>query len=260
MSLPLLRSYTPGLFNLIKPIASTIFPKNGCVKYSVTKKDSVEEMLGHPPKPKRPLMPFFLYMKDIRQSTKISKETLTTHEILRIIGEKWRSLDASTKEKYSEEFCREIAAYSEQLSEYKKQLAKEDLLKIQEARKNIAKEKEKRKTIRILRREAIALDKPKLPDAQFLRFLEAVPDRQPDEAYIKYLRRKAAEWKCLSESEKQVYKEQQANALKDYRMKMLEWKGKMIRLGKYEVIDSEIPRYLKYERILNNSRKKKFKK
>lgn len=184
-------------------------------KHAILDTAHIEEKLGLPAKPKKPIAPFFRYMIEVRASVVAQNPTLKTIEHVALISKMWKSLDAEKSEKYYKAYQIESTPYQELLDQYNKTISEEDKKTVKEKRKEIQEEIEKRKFIRSQRKKAQALDRPKKPMSVYLKYLDAQADRQPDEKYYDYLRRKSSEWKGLSESEKEMYKPA-AGEMQDY--------------------------------------------
>lgn len=169
-------------------------------------KSEIEQKLGLPVKPAKPLTVFFRYMIEIRPKIAAQNPSLKTTEVTKLIAKMWKSLDETEKEKYYEALQHEKIAYEEQMAEYAKLSSKDNKRKVEEIRKELKEEIEKRKNVRSLRKKALEFDKPKRPSHPFWKFLQTHFDRQPTENYKDYIQRKSSEWKSLSESEKEIYK------------------------------------------------------
>lgn len=175
-------------------------------KHALLNRALIEEKLGLPVKPKRPIAPFFQYMIEIRASVVAQHPTLKTSEHVALISKMWRELDATKSEKYYKVYQNESIAYQEPLAQYNKTKTEEHKRTVKEKQKELQKEIEKRKIVRSQRKKAQALDRPKRPLSMYLRYLQAQADRQPDEKFVDYRSRKSSEWKRLSESQKEIYK------------------------------------------------------
>lgn len=118
----------------------------------------------------------------------------------------WKTLDATKVEKYCQVYRNELIAYHQLLDQYKRTISEDDKRTVKQKRQEIHEEIEKRKIVRLQRKKAHVLNRPKKPTSVYLKYLEEQADRQPNEKYYDYLRRKSAEWKLLSDSEKDCYK------------------------------------------------------
>lgn len=165
----------------------------------------IAEKLGIPVKPKDPIKPFFRYMNEMRASIVRQHPTLRTVDHVRIIGKMWHLLDESNRSKYCDAYYTEAIAHRERLAEYEKIITVEQKQTLKQKRKELQDEFEKRKYVKQQRKKALELDKPKRPMPHFFNFLAAQVDRQPNENYLDYLRRKSCEWKSLSDSQKEIY-------------------------------------------------------
>merc|ERR1719150_666483 len=68
--------------------------------------------------PKRPLTSYFLYAKEVRETTKSEFPNLAITEIAKEISKKWKILSEDEKKPYNEEAARRKEKYKEDLAEY----------------------------------------------------------------------------------------------------------------------------------------------
>jgi len=73
-----------------------------------------------PNAPKRPLSAFFLFSQDERPKIKITNSTFSVADVAKLIGERWRNLDADTKKKYENAAKQAKERYDVELNDYKK--------------------------------------------------------------------------------------------------------------------------------------------
>lgn len=145
-------------------------------------------------------------MIEVRASVVAQHPTLKTTEHVALLSKMWKTLDATKVEKYCQVYRNELIAYHQLLDQYKRTISEDDKRTVKQKRQEIHEEIEKRKIVRLQRKKAHVLNRPKKPTSVYLKYLEEQADRQPNEKYYDYLRRKSAEWKRLSDSEKDCYK------------------------------------------------------
>lgn len=97
---------------------------------------TIEEKLGLPTRPKRPLTPYFRFLKSIRPQMAVENPSKSAIELVQMISKKWETVDDRQKEKFAqeyrkdkEEYVKKHAIYDSKLTEVQKQelqLAKED--------------------------------------------------------------------------------------------------------------------------------------
>lgn len=94
-------------------------PSNKVPNDAVTKK---EKQIKDPNMPKRPCSAFLMFQNAIRHSVKASMPDETKHpEIQKAIAEKWKDMDASDREKWTEMHRKELQAYDSRIAEYNKE-------------------------------------------------------------------------------------------------------------------------------------------
>lgn len=190
-------------------LCNILFPKRiftARFKYAICIEQSIEQRLGLPVSPKKPLTAYFQYLIEVRKSVFAQNPTLKVTDQVKLISQMWHSLDEKKKEKYTEAHQNAWIKYREQLAEYNQTITAVDKQTVKEKRKFIQYEIERRKIIRLQRKKALSFCKPTKPQPPFFRFLKVRADRQPSEKYREYLKRKSSEWKNLSGSQKEVFK------------------------------------------------------
>jgi len=229
MTCPLLLSTFRGLVInkvSIKPLA-TLIQLNIRHKYTNFTDNRIREEIGLPTKPKRPLALILRYINEIRNSVMAKHSTLPRSQLYSLMSKMWHSEDVIRKEKFIKDFKIEMVNYWEQLNEYNKTCTAEDIKKFKAKKAEILGEIEKRKIIR-QRKKAFDMRKPKKPTSSFLKFLENFPNRQPDEKYIQYLKRKSIEFQALSQTERDSLAPK-AEDWEKYKNRLLTWEGEMVK-------------------------------
>jgi transcription factor A len=86
---------------------------------------SVEEKLGFPSRPKKPLTPYFRFLSENR--ARISKENpqLKPLEVVVQCAKEYKQIDVDKLAKYTAEFNNEQQSYVQKLAEYNSKLTEE---------------------------------------------------------------------------------------------------------------------------------------
>lgn len=163
----------------------------------------MEEKLGLPAKPKKPIAPYFRFLNENRPSVVAKHPKLKSFEVNSILGKMWQSLDAADKQNFTKGYKTElIAYYSNEYTKYKSNLSEDDKRKIKEMKLEI----KKRRILAAQQRKFRKLDKPKKPISSFFRYLTTQKDRKPTDPYKDYIKLVTSRWNALSETEKDKYK------------------------------------------------------
>lgn len=97
-----------------------------------------------PAKPKKPLTPFFRFLKEERPKLVIANPNLAMVDSVREVAKKWSVVDDSTKKKLNEEFKKEQVEYLKKRTVYENNLTEEQKYDIQMAKQELEHKKEKR--------------------------------------------------------------------------------------------------------------------
>lgn len=71
------------------------------------KSKTLEERLGIPARPKKPLTPYFRFMRDIRATVVASDPKLSANDVVKKMALKWETVDEKQKKKYQDEYKKE---------------------------------------------------------------------------------------------------------------------------------------------------------
>ncbi|EDW39146.1 GL13929 [Drosophila persimilis] len=219
-----------SLINKVRPLAVANI-SNSPVQQSKT----VEEQVGLPPRPKKPLTPYFRFMREMRPKLIATNPTITTIEVVRQLAKSWVDADTNLKERLQVEFKKDQQVYLEQRTKYDATLTDEQRAGIKQLKKDIGEAKERRQ----LRKRVKELGRPKKPASAFLRFIisERVNTPQtPQQTYREWHQKTTAKWSRLSDAEKAVYIQETRNELEIYKKAISVWEEKMIRLGHIDVV------------------------
>lgn len=158
-----------------------------------------EAVKGHVPN--HPPSPYARFMKQVRPTVSAQHPHLKLVETVKLISKQWRELDVKEKEVFSSEYRKDWQKYSEEMLEYHRTLSADDEQRINAILAE-SDSKQLEKSYRQLERNS---NKPKKPSAAFIRFLHGHSDRQANEGYKDYIKRKALTWNAFSETEKKKY-------------------------------------------------------
>ncbi|XP_039495999.1 transcription factor A, mitochondrial isoform X1 [Drosophila santomea] len=196
---------------------------------------TLEEQVGLPPRPKKPLTPYFRFMREQRPKLKAANPQITTVEVVRQLSKSWSDVDAQLKERLQAEFKRDQQIYLEQRTKYDATLTEEQRAEIKQLKQDIVEAKERRQ----LRKRVKELGRPKKPASAFLRFIASERTNTPQGAkqtYREWHQKTTAKWTRLSDSEKEVYMQESRQEMELYRKSISVWEEKMIRLGHIDVV------------------------
>jgi len=104
--------------------------------------EAIENVGNLPVKPKRPISPFFRFIKEMRPKVLEEQPNILQKEIVRIISKKWGSADTQTKARLVEEYQKDMQVYKEQRNFYNQQLTTDQKKKIKEMKQKIKAQKE----------------------------------------------------------------------------------------------------------------------
>lgn len=173
---------------------------------NIFKSIRIDDKLGIPIKPKKPTNIFGLFIRENLRSVSEAHPTLKVTELFSIMARMWNTIDATAKEKFIIKYKIMLAKYLNEFAEYNRTLSENDKRIIKEMKDKKKKNEIKKEMTRLKRKKAQELNRPKEPNKTFFRYIGRHTDRQPHEKHQNYLKRKASEWRTLSEAEKQIYK------------------------------------------------------
>lgn len=176
---------------------------------------SVEMHLGLPEKPKKPLTPFFRFLKEIQPELKANNPTVPQKDIIKLTGEQWAKVDPNKKKILEAEYKKDQMAYLSKHAAYENKLTDEQKDQIKNFKAGLIELKEKRQ----LRKKIQELGKPKKPPSAFLHFLNDERKRNPHKngLFLEWQRETAEKWKKLSEAEQEQYNKLHKTESQKYR-------------------------------------------
>lgn len=116
--------------------------------------DSVNERLGLPPRPKKPLTPYFRFLKENRPLIVQQNPNMGLTEIVREAAKKWNGVDASIKKKLEDDYKSDQAEYLKKRAQYDSKLTDEQKEELKHLKYELMQSRKDRvvKKVRINRR------------------------------------------------------------------------------------------------------------
>lgn len=105
---------------------------------------TIEEKLNIPPRPKRPLTPFFRFLANNREQALKQNKDLTAMSVVQVLSKQWSNVDEALKEKLTAEYKKDKAEYTKKIAQYEIKLTDEQREGLRAAKKVLVEDKEKR--------------------------------------------------------------------------------------------------------------------
>lgn len=173
---------------------------------------TLEEKLGLPPKPKKPLTPYFRYMNDMRDTFKKQNPEMPIVDITRMMAQKWETVEEKTKTKYLSDFKKEQIKYIEERAKYDSKITDEQRKEIQQLKQDKLDAKQRI----VIKKRVKELGRPKRPTSAFIRFVlkeRVLTPQSISQTYREWHGKATEKWSRMSEGEKEVFI---LDARKDY--------------------------------------------
>ncbi|KAH8311766.1 hypothetical protein KR044_007974 [Drosophila immigrans] len=202
---------------------------------SVQHSKTLEERIGLPPRPKKPLTPYFRFMREMRPKLLAKDPKIKTIHVVQELSRRWVDVDAKLKERLQAEYKKDQEAYVELRAKYDAKVTDEQRAEIKQMKQDISDAKERKQ----LRKRVKELGRPKKPASAFLRFVATERSNTPQTAqqtYRDWHQKATAKWTRLADDEKAVYLQESRKELDQYKKAISIWEEKMIRLGHIDVV------------------------
>ncbi|XP_060648955.1 LOW QUALITY PROTEIN: transcription factor A, mitochondrial [Drosophila nasuta] len=202
---------------------------------AVQRSKSLEEQIGLPPRPKKPLTPYFRFMREMRPKLAAKDPNISTVQIVQELSRRWVDVDAKLKERLQAEYKKDQESYVEQRAKYDAKITDEQRAELKQMKQDISDAKERKQ----LRKRVKELGRPKKPASAFLRFVASErlnTPQTPQQTYREWHQKATAKWSRLSDDEKAVYMQESRKELDHYKKAISIWEEKMIRLGHIDVV------------------------
>ncbi|EDW67506.1 transcription factor A, mitochondrial isoform X2 [Drosophila virilis] len=219
-----------SLISKVRPLAAASLSNS-----SALHSKSLEEQIGLPPRPKKPLTPYFRFMREMRPKMLAKDPKITTVEVVRQLSKSWVDVDPKLKERLQSEYKKDQEIYLEQRTKYDATLTDQQRAEIKQMKQDINDAKERKQ----LRKRIKELGRPKKPASAFLRFVASErtnTPQTPNQTYREWHQKATAKWTRLSDEEKAVYLRESRKELDQYKKNISIWEEKMIRLGHIDVV------------------------
>lgn len=164
---------------------------------------TIEEKLGIPPKPKKPLTPYFRFMQEVRPKMSQENPKAALTDVVRLVAKKWETVDEGTKQKLSEEYKKDQIEYIERRAKYDLKLTDDQRAEIKSMKQDIVEAREKRAT----RKKTKDLGKPKKASSSFIHFLSDMKTATPrgKETYREWQTKMSDNWNKMTDAQKEKY-------------------------------------------------------
>ncbi|XP_017883939.1 transcription factor A, mitochondrial-like [Ceratina calcarata] len=193
---------------------------------------SIKESI-FPLKPKRPLSPFLLFIKEARIKFLKQDPSLKQTEIVKKASKEWAELDPSEKESFQQIYDKNYELYAQQLKQYNNSITDEQKQLWEEKKQQFSK---KLKDLNI-KQKSDTFGKPKKPPSAFLSYLiEMKTEKDPTVPFTDWLKSVTKNWNQMSEAEKKPYTDKVTELMVQYRKDLNEWEMKMINLGHTDIV------------------------
>lgn len=102
---------------------------------------SLEEKLGLPARPKKPLTPFFRYLSENRTKLQTANPQLKPIEVVKLCAKQYATVDPSVKTKYQDEYIKDQEEYIRKRTVYDNKLTDEQKYEIANAKQEAVEKK-----------------------------------------------------------------------------------------------------------------------
>ncbi|KZC07841.1 PREDICTED: transcription factor A, mitochondrial-like [Dufourea novaeangliae] len=189
-----------------------------------------------PPKPKRPVSCFIMYLNSVRSKLKEENPDLKAIHLAQKASQAWAQLNPNYKEHLRNEYIQNYETYVVKVKEYENSLTEEQkkLLKESKTRYKLANRgldvKEKLKTFQ----------KPKRPMTSFFIYVKSKQnERKPNITQRVWMKDVAEQWYAMSDIERAKYNTEASGLKKQYNQELLKWEKEMIELGHLDIVRVE---------------------
>ncbi|KAF7388182.1 hypothetical protein HZH66_010949 [Vespula vulgaris] len=225
------RLVSPGFYNHFLNARCLL---TGSYQFVSTKVIKQLENEFFPNKPKKPLTPFFKYMKIMRPSIVNKFPGYKSSDIVKELSARWALEDPEYKFKLNKEYDTEYKEYMVKLIEFEKTITPEQRENYMNMRKNINKRKESKEDVTLL-------GKPKRPPSAFILYmLNQMKVQKPVIKTKEYLKQLSIQWNTMNERDKQQFIDQAGKLMDQYNKEKVEWKQNKIKESHKKVFNNNI--------------------
>lgn len=165
---------------------------------------TLEEKAGLPPKPKKPLTPYFRFMKEQRPKLQAANPNVSITDLVKQMSKQWEAADPSLKQRFQEEYKKDQQKYLETRTKYDAKITDEQRSQIKELKQEQIEAKERR----MMRKRIKELGRPKKPASAFLRFIakeRTLTPQKANETFREWHQKATARWAALTDEQKSAY-------------------------------------------------------
>jgi len=187
-----------------------------------------------PEHPKRPLTPYFRFLTEQRPLVQKEHPDWKLVDVTKQCAHDWKQLDHNLKEKYKEEYSKDVEVYERKSQQFTSSLTKQQAEALSAAKQEKRHDRKKRAIKKLYRENA----KPKRPTGTFLYFVKdkwALPENK-DKKLAELLSAVKDEWNTMPVTKKEKYIKLSEADRKRYEKQMEEWEARMIKEGKSNMV------------------------
>ncbi|KAM5236456.1 transcription factor A, mitochondrial [Ctenodactylus gundi] len=182
--------------------------------------------------PKKPLTPYFRFLKDQLPVLKTDNPGTKMPELVRRIAELWSRLPHSEKKIYEEAFWKDQKVYKEKVHRFYEELTPDQKISLA----NEVKEKRLKRKKFLKKKEVIVLGKPKRARSAFNIFISENFQDAKNDTVQERLKSVVQTWKNLPTSQKEVYLQLAKDDKIRYDNEMKSWEENMIEAGRGDLV------------------------
>lgn len=225
-------SFFGSLVNKCRPASIANFSVSSNVARSVR---TLEDKLGLPPRPKKPLTPYFRFMREQRPKILAEYPQFGTIDLVRVLSKRWNEADAAIKKRLQDDYKREQQQFVEIRAKYEAKITNEQRAELKQLKQDIQDGKDRR----MMRKRIKELGRPKKPASAFILFLvkeRTNSPQTPKQTYREWHQKCTEKWTRLSDKEKEMYLIESRQNMEVYKKDIALWEEKMVRLGNIDVV------------------------
>lgn len=204
--------------------------------YVATK--TLEERIGLPEKPKKPLTPYFRFLKEERPSIAAANPDASLTDVVKLVAKKWATESETKKKQLEEMYKKDQVVYMQKRANYDNKLTVEEKMKLREMKLERTENKQKK----LQKKQIKELGKPKRPPSAFIQFMNIEKVKRIDKSvpYKEWQKEMATRWNNLSDADKESALKSSKVDMQKYRVELAKWEEKMVRMGNIEMVRHQL--------------------
>nr|XP_033327981.1 transcription factor A, mitochondrial [Megalopta genalis] len=225
-----------GRFILSVDSRSFLCARNCLVKISQNK-SKYAKVQGRevelPPKPKKPLTTFLIYLRTIRSKLREENSDQKMSEVVKEASKDWANLDPALKKDFEAQYEQNYKKYILDMKHYQESLTDEHKLLLQNQKQKSL----EKSTLLDIKRKMESFNKPRRPINAFLMYLHSKRHVKTADISLKeWLSITTNEWTKLPDAERHVYVNEAKKLMDQYKENLMKWEEDMISLGQVDII------------------------